>query len=103
MATYYLYESRETKPTEQTVWWPNAFPVESDTRKNVIDSMAVMFNYALEDANTKKFQLYFNTEEDFLTFATTMEGLSSTPGRNAYNTENGIVTTVLFKGLVTLG
>jgi hypothetical protein len=97
MTTYYLYEMHETKPTD-AIWWPTAFPAEAQSRSVVIDSFATYFNATSEDTNNKDIKIYFNTEEEFLRFSTTMEGLPSTPGRNDYNNQNGIVTTVLYNG-----
>ena len=99
MATYYLYEIRETKPTN-AVWWPTAFPTESQSRRAVIESLAIYIDFTSEDTNNKNIKLYFNTQEDFLGFSTAMNNLASTPGRNDYNNQNGIVATVLYNDYI---
>jgi len=99
MTTYYLFETRQTKPAD-AIWWPNQYVVESDIRWNTLNSIVTYCKYTLEDVNTKKFALYFNTEEQYLTYRTAMAALSSTPGRTAYNAEHNIVTTILHDGFV---
>jgi hypothetical protein len=101
MATYYLYEAQIQKPTGVT-WWSEAFP---DQAKERVDALKVLnladpWVFTILDNDTQSYQMYFTSTENFNTFITTSRGLPSTPIWHGYNSENGIVETILHSGLV---
>ena len=99
MATYYLLEIGQTKPSE-SAWWQNADPTDASELTAVVQSLTVYSSETNIDENNRVFQNYFNTKEDAETYSATLKGLSTTPSRNAYNVENGIISTILFRDYV---